>query len=75
MLLTTCLVCTILIFLIDGQTELTRKVDLAEFYQNSDQFRNVQGKLAPIADLAVMGSRRKGKAPSYATGFFWQVNC
>ena len=60
--------------LIDGKTESTAKMNLAEYYQNSDQFKSVQGKLAPIADSAVMGSRRKGKTPSYATGFFWQVN-
>ena len=60
--------------LIDGKTEATTKVDLAEYYQNSDQFKSVQGKLEPIADSAVVGSRRKGKTPSYATGFFWQVN-
>ena len=61
-------------FGIDGQTKSIGKVDLVEYYENSDQFKSIQGKLEPIVDSAVMGSRRNGKTPSYATGFFWQVN-
>jgi hypothetical protein len=57
---------------IDGQNESIRKVDLTEYYENSDQFRSVQGQLEPIAGSAV--SRRNGETPSYATGFLWQVN-
>ena len=60
--------------LIDGKTESIAKVDLAEYYQNSEQFRSVQEELKPIADSAAVGGWRKGKTPSYATGFFWQVN-
>jgi hypothetical protein len=56
------------------QAESAKKVNLIEYYQNSDQFRSVQEKLTPIADSAAAGSRKKGKTPSYATGFFWQVN-
>ena len=58
------------------ETESTnyKKVNLIEYYQTSDQFASVQEKLKPIADSAAMGSRRRGKMPSYATGFFWQVN-
>ena len=51
-----------------------KKVNLIEHYQNSEQFRNIQEQLKPIADSAAMGSRRRGKTPSYATGFFWQVS-
>ena len=47
-------------------------MNLIEYYQTSDQFASVQEKLKPIADSAAVGSRR-GKLPSYATSFFWQV--
>jgi hypothetical protein len=60
------------ISVLDGQAESIRKVDLTEYYENSDQFRSVQGQLEPIAGSAV--SRRNGETPSYATGFLWQVN-
>ena len=60
--------------LTERQTESTKQVDLVEYYQNSDQFRNIQGKLAPIADSAAIRNTRNQKTPSYATGFFWQVS-
>ena len=59
--------------LADGQNESTKTVDLVEYYQNSDQFRNIEGELTPIADSTAVGSRRNQKTPSYATGFLWQV--
>ena len=57
--------------MLDGQTESIKKVDLVEYYEQSDQFRSIQEKLEPIAGSAV--SMRMGKTPSYATGFLWQV--
>ena len=62
-----------ILVLIDVQTESVTKVNLVEYYKDSVQYSNVQEKLAPIANSAVVGSRRKRKTPSYATGFFWQV--
>ena len=59
------------ISVLDGQTESIGKVNLAEYYEQSDQFRSIQEKLEPIAGSVI--SMRMEETPSYATGFFWQV--
>ena len=59
--------------LTDGHFEGKRKMDLIEYYRNSEQSRNIQEKLQPIIDSVSVSSRRKQKTPSYATSFLWQV--